>query len=493
MKRGLFSFVMMMMTAGVPAVPAQRGPDPAALSALRQRYQSLLTDAAAPARARWLVALEGQEKQRVAAGDFEGAAQFRERRLGLGSGKPGAVRVPVLLLPGRVRTATGVDFPDVKKDVGRFRRTGALMEWELPGQVPGMYQVNLVCGVTGLADQNDLPDPYQNPAVALPVRAAGAVADTAAGGVVEFRKITGLRENGVVLRRSVRSTGGWTMERTLPLGQVELDSRIVKFSLRAVDALPAGLMDFRRIELVPVAASAAAADAGGLRELGRLREVYQKQYGEQTRGLTAKYLKGLGEMEVLAARDRDVETLALVRREKQRMGHGEALSTAPANGPVARVLPVTEKLYMLVKGEARLTSQGDYLTRLRPAFACEITWKLSGLGVASGTYEVEVECRLTPEHGGTAVLTATTPGGSPGPAMELKVEAPDFIPGLVVTKRKPDGTPGTSKVRTFTAGLLTIPRGSQFLKLQVTSLLVPDGALCDLKSLRLTPVAAASP
>ena len=485
--------LLLVLWAGVAVTSAQPVSDSSALTALRQRYQTLLTDAEGPARARWLAALEAQEKQRTAAGDFEGASRIRERRLELLPGKTPAARQPVVLLPANVRTATAVDFPDAKKEVGRFRRTGALMEWELPGQLPGLYQVNLVCGVMGTNDQNDMTDPYQNPAVPLPVRVAGVVADTAAGGVIEFRKITSLKEGGALLRRSVRSTGGWARERTLNLGQVELDSKIVKFSLRAVDALPAGLMDFRRIELVPAGAGVAAADAGGLRELARLQEVYQKQFAEQTRGLTTKYLKGLGDLEVQAARNRDNDMVALVRQEKQRLAQGEAISTASTPNLFPRILPVTEKLFMLVKGEARLTSQGDYLTRMRPAIGCEITWKLAGLGVASGTYTVEVECRLTPDHGGTAVLSAATPGGSPGPALEVKIADPDFAPEAIVAKRKPDGTPGTSKLSTFTAGQITIPRGSEFLKLQVTSLLVPDGALCDLKSLRLIPVAAETP
>ena len=494
MRRAILSLFCVM--GSLMAVCAQPGADPAALTALRLRYQTLLAEAEAPPRARWAAALEGQEKHRVAAGDFVGASLLRERRMALLSAKAAApsVRQAVELSPGMARTSTGVEFLDAKKAVARFRRTGAMMEWELPGQTPGTYQVNLVCGVMGTDDQSNLPDPYKDPAVPLLVRPPGSVLDGMAGGVVEFRKLTSLKEGGTLLRGSVRSTGGWANERTLPLGMVDLDSKIVTFSLRAVESMPAGVMDFRRIELVRSgAANGVGADPGGIRELVRLQEVYQKEFAEQTRSITGKYLKALGELEVSSVKNKDNDTLALVRQEKQGLGQGEEAAHAGPAKATARVLPVTEKLYMLVKGEARLTSQGDYLTRMRPAGGCEVTWKLAGLGVASGTYDVEVECRLTPGHGGTAVLSATTPGGSPGPPMNLRVAAPGFVPGAVITKRKPDGTPGTSLTSIFKAGRVTIPKGSEYLKLEVTSLIVPDGALCDLKALRLIPAEATSP
>jgi hypothetical protein len=63
----------------------------------------------------------------------------------------------------------------------------------------------------------------------------------------------------------------------------------------------------------------------------------------------------------------------------------------------------------------------------------------------------------------------------------------------VATKRKPDGTPGTSMTRSFKAGKVIIPKGSEYLTLRVDSLKVPDGGLFDLKSLRMTPVAPPAP
>lgn len=484
---------IVVLTAGAGA---QESADPPALTALRQRYQAQLLEVEAPARTRWLTSLEALERQKVTEGDFVAAATLRERRMALlgSSGAAGQTRNPIPLLPAAARTATGIDFPDAKKEVGRFRRTGALIEWELPGQTPGLYQVNLVCGVMGGSDENNQPDPLTDPKAPLPVRGAGTIPETAAGGIVEFRKLTNLKEGGALLRRTVRSTGGWAMTRVLTLGTVELDSKIVKFSLRAAEALPAGLMDFHRLELVPavpVTPTGGTAEAGGMKDLAKLKELYQTQFTEQTKSVSARYLKSLGELEVSATRTRDNDTLALVRQEKKRLERGSQ-ETGPA-GETSHLLPVTEKLYMLLSGEAKLTSQGDYLIRLRPAKTCEVTWKLAGLGVTSGTYTVELDCRLTPEHGGTATLAAATPGGTPGPPLTITIEAPDFGSATVATKRKPDGTPGTSMTRSFKAGNVIIPKGSEYLTLRVDSLKVPDGGLFDLKSLRLTPVSPPPP
>lgn len=498
-------FPLMLMAvwmAVLSAAPAEPSVEPAATNALRQYYQTLLTEAEGHAMARWLAALEGQERQRLAEGDFDGAARIRERRLELLAVKTAAAtqRPPVLLSPASARTSKEVDFQDEKKVVARFRRTGSMMEWELPAQTPGTYQVVLVFGVLGDEDKNERNDPYKDPKVPLPERTGnGGVFDfllggPRGGGVVEFRKLSNFKDGGTVLRCSVRPSGGWATERSVAMGRVELEGKSMKFSLRAVDAQPAGVMDFYRLELVPAAPAAVPADPAGLKELARLKEVYQKQFTEQTRGVTAKYIKNLGDLEISAARSSDTETLALVRQEKQRMSQPESRTTgsAPPDNKV-RVLPVTERLYMLAGGEARLTNQGDYLTKIRPANDCIITWKLAGLGVPSGTYSVEAECRLTPEHGGTAVLTAAANGGVTGPPMPCKFEPPQFNPYSIITRRRPDGTPGTSTLRTFTLGKVTIPKGSDYLKLQVTSLKVPDGSLCDLKLLRLTPVPAASP
>ena len=492
---------MLLAIGGIVALTAgawaQAGGDPPALTALRQRYQSLLLEVEAPARARWLASLEALERQKVTEGDFTAAAALRERRLGLQAGSTGVAgqtRSPIQLLPAAARTGTGIDFPDAKKEVCRFRRTGALMEWELPGQTPGLYQVNLVCSVMGEADQSNAPDPLTDPKAPVPDRAAGTVPETAAGGIVEFRKLANLKEGGTLLRRTVRSTGGWAKPRTLTLGTVELDSKNVKFSLRAAEALPAGLMDFQRLELVPAASPGpvgGAGEAGGLKELAKLQDLYQKQFTEQTKSVSARYLKSLGELEVSAGRHRDNDTLALVRQEKKRLERG-----SPENGPVgetSHLLPVTEKLYILLSGETKLTSQGDYLTRLRPAKVCEVTWKLAGLGVTSGTYTVELDCRLTPEHGGTATLAAATPGGNPGPPLAITIAAPDFAVSANPAKRRPDGSPGTSMTRSFKAGTVIIPNGSEYLTLRVNSLQVPDGGLFDLKSLRLTPVSPPTP
>ena len=480
------------------AAAAELPSEPTALSLLRQRYEALMLEAEGPPRGRWLASLEALERQKAAAGDYGAAAALRERRLGTPGTSGGAAeaeRRPIVLRGAGAKLVGGVEFLDAKKEVGRFRRQGALMEWELPGQVPGWYEVRLVCGVMGAADENGAEGEAQAPSAAPSPSAAPAASgagEARAGGVVEFREVTNLSEAGSVLRRALRSTGGWTKARALSLGTVELDRHFVKFSLRGAEVLPGGLMDFLRVELVPVARPGEVGGGadGGAKALGRLREVYLKEFAELGKAMNAKYLKELVDLEMAAGREQDNETLALVRQEKKRLERGGEESGGE------HVLPVAEKLYLLLSGEARLNNQGDYLTHLRPAGSCEITWKLAGLGVASGTYAVEVECRMGAGQGGRAVLYATGATGAgmePGEPLEIVVEGqkvaeapkPVVVPGAA--KRKADPPPPSVASR-LSPGKIVIPKGSQYLSLRVESLAVADGSLFDLKSVRLSPV-----
>ena len=81
----------------------------------------------------------------------------------------------------------------------------------------------------------------------------------------------------------------------------------------------------------------------------------------------------------------------------------------------------------------------------------------------------------------------------PGPPLAITIAAPDFAVSANPAKRRPDGSPGTSMTRSFKAGTVIIPKGSEYLTLRVNSLQVPDGGLFDLKSLRLTPVSPPTP
>lgn len=475
-----------------PTAPASTAPatDPPALVQLRQRYQALLLEAENGPRAQWAAALEAMEKQEVIEGDFETAAKIRARRLSLqpGAAAP-AARSPITLSPATSKPGTGIDFADSKKEVARFRRTGGLLEWDLPGQAPGTYEVRIVFAVAGGTDLNDQPDPLTDPRVPLPPKSDAPTADQGAGGVVEFRKITNLKEGGTVLRRSVRPTGGWGVTKTLSMGNVELDGKIVKFSLRAVDAKTQGVMDFHRIELVPTG-PAGQGDSAGVKEFARLREVYQKQFTDQTRPIDAKYLKGLTDLEAAAIRNQDNDAVALVRLEKKKLEASDSDAASAADSPAGVagnfLLPVTEKLHMMIRGEAKLTNAGDYLTRMRPAKTCEVLWKLPGLGVPSGKYKVTLEARLSSIHGGSAVLQAGSTGGEAGPALRFEVKGTPPVTG-----KGGAVDPDFSKMSTpttITLAPLVIPRGAQYLILRVESLANPNGGLFDLKSLNLTPL-----
>ena len=468
--------------AQAQAVPG----DPPALVALRQRYQKYLQEAESGPRTRWLAGLEAMERRKAGEGDFAAAAALKERRLSLAnaaSAAPATARPNIELKAAKARDSSGIDYADNQKEVGRFRRTGAFLEWELPGQPAGIYQVNLVCGVLG-AENGNTDDPPTEKDL-LPGPGEGYVNSITAGGVVEFRILTSLKDGGPVLRRTLRSTGGWTKTRVLSLGQLELDGKSVKFSLRAAGALPAGLMDFHRVELVASKASGSQTEttAAKPKELERLQDVYQKQFTEQTRTLNARFLKSLADLEGQAGRNGNSALAALVRQERMKLESGAAGSNAgPTPAPAGQkyLLPVNDKLNLMVRGEAKMTNQGDYLTRMRPAKTCAISWKLAGLGVPSGAYTVELDCRLTLDHGGSATLLTETPGGVPGPALGFSVHAVKAGDSVKPVKEW--------ESRLLKPGRVIIPKGAMYLTLKVDSLVNPAASLFELKSLKLTPV-----
>lgn len=465
--------------------------DPAGLTALRQRYQNLLAAAAKPSLARWLSALENLEKQRIAAGDFDGASRVREKILSLrgsqaagsASTPTGASRGSIVLRPAQARLSPGVEFMDASRETLRFKKTGGNLEWELTNAPAGNYEVRLTFGVAGPSDENDQPDPLLNPPAAPAPGPPDAVPPSpplvprtdAGGGVVEFRRLTNLAAGPTLLRRSLRSTGGWATFRTLSLGTIELDSRLARLSLRAGDCQALGLMDFRSVELAPVTRATTPGSSAYPKELARLKEVYQKQFTDLTKPVNAKYLKALADFEAQIARTRDTDTLALVRQEKKRLERGGDDTVQP---PMTFDLPVNDSLTATIRGEARLTSQKDYLIRLRPAGGCEIIWKLTRLGIPPGTYKVQLDCRLTPETGGSALLFSMASGSSE-PNTGLNISIP--------------GTPVPVPQTSINPGNITIAKGSDHLFLRVTALEKNEGSLCDLKALHLTPVTPPAP
>ena len=303
--------------------------------------------------------------------------------------------------------------------------------------------------------------------------------------MVEFRKLSNLKDGGVVLRRTLRSTGGWSKTRVLTLGPLELDGKSVKFSLRAAGAQPAGLMDFHRVELVARPPSGNLLDpaAANPKELERLQDVYQKQFAEQTRALNTRFLKGLADLEGKGGRDGNNALVAFVRQERLRWESSASGSIpGPAGAPAAQeyLLPVNDKLNLMVRGEAKMTNQGDFLTRMRPEKTCAVSWKLAGLAVPSGSYAVELDCRLGVAHGGSATLLAETPGGASGPPLDFTVRSAKSSDNL-----KPDKE---WEPRLLKAGTVIIPKGAQYLTLRVDSLNDPAASLFELKSVKLTPV-----
>ncbi|MDB6136409.1 MAG: hypothetical protein JWM59_4652 [Verrucomicrobiales bacterium] len=487
---GLTAAGLSVISGAQAPAPASPLKDPSALTALRQRYRSVLTDTGKAAQERWLTVLNALEKQRITAGDLTGAARVREKMLSLrGGARPNGMpdtgsgygsRSPLQLRSDQARMIGAVEHSEPGKPNLRFKRAGGALEWQLPNAASGFYEVRLTFGTLGPGNENDQPDPLQKPSAGPPpFRPPGGGPEgvvppgpplprrnNAGGGIVEFRMVSP-GTGPSVLHRTIRPTGGWEVYQTLSLGVVEIAGPRAVISLRALDCQPMGLMDFRGLELLPTTARPPLSNI----ELTHLREVYQRQFAEQTRTLNAKYLKSLTDLEARIPLTKDTDTLAQLRQEKKRLeqGSGDSLLT-----PITFRLPVNDSLATTIRGEARLTSQKDYLIRLRPAGSCEIIWKLTKLGIPPGTYDVELECRLSPETGGTASLFSTGGGGSATPDASLPISVASGGEGGIATIIRP--------------GRVTIGKGSDHLLLRVNSLAKSDGSLCDLKGLRLTSI-----
>lgn len=463
------------LRAQSPVAPATG--EPVELTVLRQRYQSLLADAGKPSRENWLAGLESLQSARAAAGDYGGALRVGEKIKALRDVRQTAAADAPYTLKLEMNAAKlgpGSEYVDSAKQTVRVKRAGMALEWDVNNAPTGIYEVRLTYGAPGAAPadadraEEVRPIPGQPAANELPRMEPRP---DEAGGVVEFLRVTNLNGGGSSFQHLIRPTGGWAAFRTVKIGSISVDSHLARFSMRVLSAQALGVMDLRSVELMRTGESpwtgVNAAESPDRKELTRLREVYQKQFAELTKSLRAKFLKNLTDLEPVLSRNKDTDGLALVRQEKLNLENGAA-GVRSDTGEFK--LPVNDSLTVTIRGEARLTSQKDYLIRLRPPASCEIIWKLTRLGIPSGTYQVEIACRQTAETGGTASLFSMGAGSSPDPALS-------FVVG-----------PGKGASAILKPGNITIGKGSDHLSLRVDTLLRNEGSLCDLQYLRLRRV-----
>jgi hypothetical protein len=476
-----------------PAVPPAAIPgEPPGLALLRAFYAESIAASDRAVNRRWIVSLLALEKSRVAAGDYDGAERVRRRReeaISLAVNDDGRMTVRLSSME-LTKKGSGLAI-DESSGVVTVSSAGAFLEWDVSGELIGWYEVRLTHAVAGSGDRTAGVQPVSGP---LPADRRGKRndSDPPAGGWVSFENASSLGGNGTVLRREIVSTGGWNAWRTVSLGKLEVTGRIAgriaEFKLTAEEAGPDGLMRFRELELVPVPPPGAAEN--GAAPLTAAREVFEKQFRSQTQATTNRYRDSLSALEQQALRAKDTDAVVRVREEKLRLQHPAKLALGTADETAAQSVPVTlgvgNGFNCQYRGEITLDSTRTSLTKLRPAGAATITWRLPAFSVASGTYRVELRGRVPANGGGTATLAAFGPSNAAsGTPLKLTVES---LATPEAARRKPeDGAAAPAPAeRPVAAGVMVIGKGAETLALTVSSLTHADGWLLDLSAVTLT-------
>lgn len=488
------SHLKCVVIALIPAgtAMAQEAAAPAELAALQAGYRESISIADRAVLSQWISSLGQVEKERVAAGDYQGAERVRSRReeivsrLGTNDG-----RVSRLLSASDLSNkGSGLTVNDGGRTV-TLSSTGAFLEWEVTGDFKGWYEVKLTHAVAGTGDHTAEVAPAtglftgdKKPKKNDPYNPVSAT-----GGWVSFQHVSGLKRNDTALRREIVSTGGFNAFRTVSLGRMEIKGSLAKFKLAADEAGKLGLMHFKNIELVPMPPPSVSATEGE-QELAKARELFDKEFRTQTQAASTRYRDALTQLEQ-QFRHKDTDALVRVRDEKTKLIRSpEQLALGSDDAATASVPPIrldaTNTLGCQFRGDIRPDAARSILTNLRPAGSAAVTWRLAAYNVGSGIYRVTIKGRVPLLCGGTATLTASGPANTPaGKPLNIVVE-----PLVTIESRVKKPTPGVTQPaagnRDVDAGALVVEKGAETLTLAVTGLTHVDGSLMDVACLTLT-------
>lgn len=472
---------------------AQTAP-PGELTALRDHMSASFNVADRTVTSQWLTGLAELEKARAAAGDYEGAQRARLRReQALATAGSDDGRAAILLAARNVTgKGTGLIVSENKLTT-TFGTNGAFMEWDLTGDFKGWYEIMLTHGVLGGTDHSADIQPVTGPIPAALRKQKDALTSEApaAGGWVSFQNMSSLGGGNILLHREIVSTGGWNAWRTVTLGRIQIaPSRLAKFRLTGEDVAGKGLMQFKQLELVPVSEPAAAA-AGGETRLTAGRQWFEKEFRTGIAASASTYKTALTALEQQAIRTKDSDLLFRVREEVKRLAASPdklALSSNEdlASSPGGITLAVGNSFGCQYRGDITLDTGKTFLTKLKPAGAASVTWRLSAFNIGSGAYDVTINCRVPVNGGGSATLAAFGESSAPaGKALAFDVK-PVVKPE---DRNKPIASgddPPTAQKRTEEPGRIVINKGAQTLILTINGLTHGDGWLMDLTSITLT-------
>ena len=472
-------------------------PVPPELAALRRHCLESIETGAVPLERRWIESLGALERDRAAAGDYDGAQRAASlgESLATQAAEKADVRPRVSLGAAEVKTK-GSGLSDAPGTL-RFLKSGATAEWEVRGNFSGWYEVRLVCAVNGRhvvsqaealgreGERRERKDDDSSQEQA-----------PRTGGILQFSRVGGLGATAAPLRYALGGTGGWNLFETIPIGRMVLSNGPVRLRILVEKAAAEGLMNLSRIDLVPVSGPKSAGDDEP-DALAAARSTYLKSYAERAKAATERYRKDLPAIEALYDRMKDSDGVARVRQERARVAAAvtpDLVAGGDAGGGSRTItLTVGDALGCQWRGDCRLNSTKDTLSGLRPAGTASVTWKLRAYGVPSGRYAVRIPARVGVLGGGKAELQVLGPGGAPlDKPVKVDVEpvqsANDRVKSEAAEKNGDDSYyPPQPQRREIEPGYLTIPKTAEAIVLRVTELTHEDGTLLDLKRLELRP------
>jgi hypothetical protein len=291
--------------------------EPTELLAARQALMNMALNDSQKVTEQYVMALAARERALAAAGDYEQAKQFRQRRQKLeaiyeGSDNAGAVQ---LSLSGARLMGSAQALGD---SLGNFRSSGSGVEWSLFRLTPGKYRLEL---------EANLLD--------APVAFASAKLQPQEKVVLEFGEVTGLASpvnNRVSVE--IKRSADETIFTKLKSAEMTFTRPLLTLRLLAASGYPANIVRLRGLKLVPVSEMVQVSQTDSLdatTELEGRRKTLARELAEAQKAVLKAYQQDLEQIgstrssEVKAELKR-LERLAENKDEKLRFSPPRSLA-----------------------------------------------------------------------------------------------------------------------------------------------------------------------
>lgn len=292
---------------------------------LVEARQALLTKALADSQKvteQYVLALAARETALAAAGDYEQAKQFQQRRQQLAVIYEGAENTNAVLL-GLAGTRMMGSAQASGESLGNFRSSGSGVEWSLFRLTPGKYRLEFEANMTD-----------------APVAFASAKMQPQEKAVFEFGEVTGLSSatNNRVTMEITQSADETTFAK-VQSGEMTFTRTPITLRLVAASGYPANIIRLRGLRLVPVTVAAPMAKVEPVDAkvaLEAIRSTLASELAEAQKAVVEAYRI---ELEQIASKSQNevttelkrLERLAEKKDEKPRFSPPRSLADAQGN------------------------------------------------------------------------------------------------------------------------------------------------------------------